>query len=134
MQPFILSYDLPLRMTMGDAGRLLLRRIEVENPLCSLKGLQWVRNNLYRTPSARELAGGNVVQVNILDPNATQLPQFDRAHLNMIAGGPYQVNLAKGYLTSIQEDDVKRSYTQGVAWRDLATHHQDCSQVLSIVQ
>ena len=41
-------------------------------------------------------------QVNLMDPQQTDLPQFDLAHLNCVAGGPYQVKLANGYITSIQ--------------------------------
>ena len=49
----------------------------------------------------------NFRQVNLMDPQQTDLPQFDLAHLNCIAGGPYQVKLANGYITSIQVRKIK---------------------------
>ena len=45
---------------------------------------------------------GTVTMVNVADPQQTGLPQFDTATLHVITGGPYQVRLADGYLTSIQ--------------------------------
>ena len=70
-------------------------RIERENPLCSTKtlgpnGLIWRRPNIFKNPSAAQLRTF-VRQVNLMDPQQTLLPQFDRAHMNCIAGGPYQV-------------------------------------------
>ena len=53
-------------------------------------------------PTAAELQQGHVRQVNLMDPQKINLPQFDLAHLNCVAGRPYQVKLANGYITSIQ--------------------------------
>ena len=44
----------------------------------------------------------NFRQVNLMDPQQTDLPQFNLAHLNCVAGRPYQVKLTNGYITSIQ--------------------------------
>ena len=41
-------------------------------------------------------------RVNLLDPQQTQLPQFDTAHLHIITGGPYQTSLTNSYVTAIQ--------------------------------
>ena len=64
----------------------------MENPLCMTKNVVWARRPLLL----------NFRQVNLMDPQQTDLPQFNLAHLNCIAGGPYQVRLANGYITSIQ--------------------------------
>ena len=72
------------------------------NPLCCTKNLVWVRRNLFANPTAAELRRGRVRQVNLMAPLETDLPQFDLPTLNCVAGGPYQVKLANGYVTSIQ--------------------------------
>ena len=60
-------------------------RLEKENPLCTLNGLQF-RRQIFARPTAAELRGGQVRRVNLLDPQQTLLPQFDVAHLNIITG------------------------------------------------
>ena len=74
----------------------------MENPLCTTKTVVWVRRNIYAIPTRAELQRGLVRQVNLRLPPQTNLPQFDLAHLNCVTGGPYQVKLANGYVTSIQ--------------------------------
>ena len=74
----------------------------MENPLCCTKNVVWVRRNIFATPKAAELRRGRVRQVNLMDPQQTDLPGFDLPTLNCVAGGPYQVKLANGYVTSIQ--------------------------------
>ena len=76
----------------------------MENALCSTKTVVWVRPNLFATPTAAELrrGRGGLRLVNLMAPQDTDLPQFDLPHLNCVAGGPYQVKLANGYVTSIQ--------------------------------
>ena len=74
----------------------------MENPLCSTKNVVWLRRDIFSVPGVAELRRGWVRQVNLMDPQQTSLPQFDLAHLNCVAGGPYQVKLANGYITSIQ--------------------------------
>ena len=76
-------------------------RLEKQNPICTLKPLVWNRNN-FNVPTNAELRRGQIRAVNIMDPLQTLLPPIDRASLNVIAGGPYQVRLANGYITSIQ--------------------------------
>ena len=61
-----------------------------------------MRRNIFAKPTAAELRNGSVTRVNVADPLQTGLPQFDTATLHVITGGPYQVRLADGYLTSIQ--------------------------------
>ena len=130
MKPFLHTYPLPLHITHGDAGRLLLKRLPMENPLCSTKGVYWRRGNLFKTPSQAERRQRNIREVNLLDPQATLLPQFDLAHLNCVVGGPYQVRLANGYITSTQEQSVNQQYGQaGIWWNSFNQHHADCQQV-----
>ena len=76
----------------------------MENSLCSTKTVVWVRPNLFATPMAAELRcrWAGLRLVNLMDPQETDLPQFDLPHLNCVAGRPYQVKLANGYVTSIQ--------------------------------
>ena len=74
----------------------------MENPLCSTKNVVWLRRDIFSVPGVAELRRGRVRQVNLMDPQQTSLPQFDLAHLNCVAGGPYQVKLANGYITAIQ--------------------------------
>ena len=76
-------------------------RLEKQNPICTLKPLVWNRNN-FHVPTNAELRQGQIRVVNIMDPLQTLLPPIDRASLNIITGGPYQVRLANGYITSIQ--------------------------------
>ena len=66
----------------------------MENPLCTTKTVVWVRWNLFANPTRAELQRGLIRQVNLMDPQQTDLPQFDLAHLNCVAGGPYQVKLS----------------------------------------
>ena len=70
--------------------------------MCSTKNVVWLRRDIFSVPGVAELRRGRVRQVNLMDPQQTSLPQFDLAHLNCVAGGPYQVKLANGYITSIQ--------------------------------
>ena len=74
----------------------------MENPLCTTKNVVWARRHIFNVPTAAELRRGRVRLVNLMDPQQTDLPQLDLAHLNCVAGGPYQVKLANGYITSIQ--------------------------------
>ena len=74
----------------------------MENPLCTTKNVVWARRHTFNVPTAAELQQGHVRQVNLMDPQQIDLPQFDLAHLNCVAGRPYQVKLANGYITSIQ--------------------------------
>ena len=76
----------------------------MENPLCTTKTVVWIRRNLFAIPTQAELQRrrGGLRLVNLRDPQQTNLPQFDRAHLNCVTGGPYQVKLANSYVTSIQ--------------------------------
>ena len=74
----------------------------MENPLCTTKNVVWTRRHLFNVPTQVELRGGRSRLVNLMDPQQTDLPQFDLAHLNCVTGGPYQVKLANGYVTSIQ--------------------------------
>ena len=81
---------------------MIIFSLPMENPLCTTKNLVWARRNLFKIPSAAELRRGLVREVNLMDPQQTDLPQFDLAHLNCVAGGPYQVKLANGDITSVQ--------------------------------
>ena len=76
----------------------------MENALCSTKTVVWVRPNLFAIPTRAELQRrrGGLRLVNLMDQQQTDLPSFDLAHLNCVAGGPYQVKLANGYITSVQ--------------------------------
>ena len=74
----------------------------MENPLCTTKNVVWTRRHIFNVPTAAELQQGHVRQVNLMDPQQIDLPQFDLTHQNCVAGRPYQVKLANGYITSIQ--------------------------------
>ena len=80
----------------------MIFRLPFENPLCTTKNVAYSRQNLFNVPTQRELQRGRWRLVNLRDPQQTDLPQFDLAHLNCVTGGPYQVKLANGYVTSIQ--------------------------------
>ena len=80
----------------------LFLRLPKQNPGCTLKRLVWNRPDNFQIPTRAELAQGQIWAVNIMDPLQTSLPTIDRASLNVITGGPYQVKLANGYITSIQ--------------------------------
>ena len=64
--------------------------------------LVWQRPDLYKVPTQNELNAGMIWWVNLLDPQETQLPQFDMGHLHVITGGPYQTSLTNSYVTAIQ--------------------------------
>ena len=86
-----------------------------------------------------------------MDPLQSLLPNIDRASLNVITGGPYQVRLANGYITSIQvnlkprslksclfnqfiqEGNLRSDYSRNGNWQDLATWHHDASQVIKTI-
>ena len=76
----------------------------MENPLCTTKQIVWRRPDLFHVPTQNEIRQGvtGVTEVNIRDPVQTGLPQFDRSHLHVVTLGPYQVDLARGYITGIQ--------------------------------
>ena len=71
----------------------------MENLLCTTKNLVWFRCNLFSVPTALEMRRGQVSKINLRDPQQTYLPQFNLAHLNCVAGRPYQVRLANGLST-----------------------------------
>ena len=80
-KPFRYRYPIPPGSTYFQHGLLFRGRIEQKNPFCNLNGLVWRRGNLFRPPTNNEPW---VTPVNVMDPNATLLPQFDEAHLNCI--------------------------------------------------
>ena len=85
MKPYLYKYPIPPNMSYNDVGRLTLQRLEKQNPLCTLNGLQF-RRQIFDRPTAVELRRGVVRRVNLLDPQQTFLPQFDVPHLNNITG------------------------------------------------
>ena len=121
MKQYLHSYPLPPGISHADAGRILLQRyrenqnicfvasiyilrLPMENALCTTKTVIWIRRHLFSVPTAAELqrGRGGLRLVNLMDQQQTNLPTFDLAHLNCVAGGPYQVKLANGYITSVQ--------------------------------
>ena len=83
------------------------------------------RPNIFATPTVRELAhgwvnAGGVRLVNILNHQQTGFPILSNAEMNEFCMGPYLVDLARSYLTSMRVKAADR-----LQYIDLATHHAE---------
>jgi len=105
----------------------LLARLTKENILCTTKGLQFARPNIFALITNRELARGSVRMVNLLNIQQTELPALTPEVLSGITLGPLSKDVTGGYLTSYHEQDVQ--ILQHGNYVDPDTHHQQASQV-----
>ena len=75
-------------------------RVDKKNLLCTKRNLKWRRNDIYKIPSATELATGVVWRANLMDPQQTLLPALTLAESNCITLSPYTTRNAKSYITA----------------------------------
>ena len=107
--------------------RDLLARLTKENVLCTTKGLQFDRPDIFALVTNRELAERRVRMVNIMDIQQTELPALTQEVLGGITLGPLSKDVTGGYLTSYHEQDVQ--VLQHGNYVDPDTYHQQASQV-----
>ena len=107
--------------------RDLLARLTKENILCTTKGLQFARPNIFALITNRELARGSVRMVNLLNIQQTELPALTPQVLSGITLGPLSKDVTGGYLTSYHEQDVQ--ILQHGNYVDPDTYHQQASKV-----
>ena len=128
-KPYNLKYGLVPGVTYSDHGRDLLDRLTKENVLCTTKGLNFARPNIFALVANRELQGGQVRFANLLDPTQTELPSLTMEELMGITLGPFSVNSSHGYLTGYHEDDVLALQQHG-NYQNPTNFHQQASQVI----
>ena len=114
-------------VSLADVFRGLLTRIELINwldPLRTGYPSPFHRHDIFAWPTGVELqqAWGNIGGlrlVNCLDPRQTGFPQLTEPELMEMFAGPYLLNLAPSYLTSIRADIAKNMpYMNLVAWHN----------------
>ena len=99
------SYKYGTVDTYLDHANDMKRRMELENPLSSLSGVQWSRNNIFSRPLGlhpRTLNGRPITQVNLLDQQQTGLPPVTPDELSSVTLGSYQQRLVRSYVTSLR--------------------------------
>lgn len=126
-QPYTLKYGLAPGVTYADHGRDLLSRLTKENVLCTTKGLVFNRRDIFANVTNPELRNGTVRLVNLLDQRQTECPILTVEQLMGITLGPFSVDRAHGYMTSIHERDVL-AHLQG-NYQDPDHFHNLASQV-----
>ena len=126
-KPYRLSYPLVPGVSYADHGRDLLARLTKENVLCSTKGLQFVRQDIFANVTNRELQNGTVRMANLLDLTQTELPPQTEAQICGILLGHLSKDVTGAYLTSYHEQDVQ--VLQHGNYVDPDTYHQQASQV-----
>lgn len=95
--------------------------------MCSTKGLEFDRPNVFANVTNRELRGGAVWQANLLDPTQTELPNLTVEELGGILLGPLSKDVLAGFVTSYHELDVQA--LQHGNYIDPDNYHQLASQV-----
>ena len=91
--------------TYLDHGLDIRNRIELENPLSSLSGVQWGRDNIFAQPrgqNQRTRQGQLIRQVDILNPQDTGMPPFNQDELASITLGSFQHRLVRSYVTRLR--------------------------------
>ena len=91
--------------TYLDHGLDIRNRIELENPLSSLSGVQWGRDNIFAQPrgqNQRTRQGQLIRQVDILNPQDTGMPPFNPDELASITLGSFQHRLVRSYVTRLR--------------------------------
>ena len=127
MQPYHLKYSLVPGVTYADHGRDLLNRLLKENVLCSTKGLVFLRPDLYKLPTPRELRDGTVRVANLMNQGQTGLPTLSIEMIMGITLGPLSASNSPAYVSEIQEENVLAAI-QG-NYVDIPDFHLQASQV-----
>ena len=101
--PYTYKYDTV--DTYLDHGLDIRNRIELENPLSSLSGVQWGRDNIFAQPRGQNeitRQGQLIRQVDILNPQDTGMPPFNQDELASITLGSFQHRLVRSYVTRLR--------------------------------
>ena len=77
--------------------------------------------------TAQELRNGQVIAANLLNPAQTELPHLSEDEIRGIVLGPLQVELSRGYLTALQEEEAVEA--QQINYQTPDQYHHDASQV-----
>ena len=102
--PYCYRYPTANTDTYLDHGNDIRRRIELENPLSSLSGVQWSRDIFSRPQGVNQVTrnGQPIVRVNLLNPQETGMPQVLPEELSSVTLGSYQPGLVRSYVTNMR--------------------------------
>ena len=118
-------------ISLKDVYEGLVQRISLENwldPLRTGDPSPFHRRDLFARPTIPELRlgwlnQGGVRLVNCMNPQQTGFPSLSIEELKAVCGGPYLVNLAPSYLTSMRASIARNlPYVNLQAWH--ASHSQ----------
>ena len=102
--PYSYKYPTANTDTYLNHGNDIRRRIELENPLSSLSGVQWSRDIFSRPQGVNQVTrnGQPIVRVNLLNPQETGMPQVLPEELSSVTLGSYQPGLVRSYVTNMR--------------------------------
>ena len=94
-----------------EQGKLMLDRLEMENPLSTFSGIVWDRLDIFAEPTPAELAIRAGMQgychfVNLLDNNATGFAAAQPIDLFSATLGSYQPDRSRIYITKLRRNEV----------------------------
>ena len=98
-------YKYPTVDTYLDHGNDIRNRIILENPLSTLSGIQWSRDNIFSRPrgmNPQTNEGQPIHQVNLLNPYHTGIAQVTVDELSSITLGSFQYRLVRSYITHLR--------------------------------
>ena len=91
--------------TYQDHGHDIRQRITLENPLSSLSGVQWSRDDIFARPRGQNPQtnqGQAIRRVSLLNPQQTGMTQITADELSSVTMGSFQYRLMRSYVTRLR--------------------------------
>ena len=91
--------------TYQDHGHDIRQRITLENPLSSLSGVQWSRDDIFARPRGQNPQtnqGQAIRRVSLLNPQQTGMTQITSDELSSVTMGSFQYRLMRSYVTRLR--------------------------------
>ena len=91
--------------TYQDHGHDIRQRITLENPLSSLSGIQWSRDDIFTRPRGQNPhtnQGQPIRRVSLLNPQQTGMTQITPDELSSVTMGSFQYRLMRSYVTRLR--------------------------------
>ena len=99
------SYKYGTVDTYQDHGHDIRQRIALENPLSSLSGIQWSRDDIFSRPRGQNPhtnQGQPIRRVSLLNPQQTGMAPVTPDELSSVTMGSFQYRLMRSYVTRLR--------------------------------